>query len=65
MAAYAAGGYVGSQPWGMLPRILYTAFSASVAGVVAAYMAYASIPVKAVLLATPVVLLVLAALIQY
>lgn len=64
MAAFAAVGYVGSQPWGPLPRALYMAFGASVAWVVAAYTGHMSTTVKAVLLAIPVVLLVLVALMQ-
>ena len=64
MAAFAACAYVGSIPWEMLPQVLYMAFGASVAWVVAAYTANMSKTVKTVLLAIPVVLLVLVALIQ-
>jgi hypothetical protein len=60
MAVFAASGYVGSLPWGLLPRVLFITFAVSVAWVAAAYMANMPTTVKAVLLTVLVALTVFA-----
>ena len=59
MAVFAASAYVGSLSWGRLPQVLYMAFGASVAWVVAAYTVHMSTLVKALILASVTATLVL------
>lgn len=59
MAVFAAAACVGSFYWGMLPQVLYVAFSTLIAWAVAAYMANMSMLVKAFTLAVGVAIVVL------